>query len=451
MKIYHKIPFLILTAATVLFQSCKKMIQVPTPQNQLTTDKVFADSTSATAAMVNIYSLFDNTIDPSYNTYLSCYSDELKYTGSTQEITDYAKSAVAPSNAADLTYWTNSYFVIYSCNSLIENVQKATRLPKTMVAQFISEAKFLRAFTYYYLINTYGAVPLVLTTDVNSNARAAQADSAAVYQQIIQDLKDAQDGLTTAYPSGGRVRANKYAAAAMLARAYLWQKNWAGAEAAATSVIGSGLYTPLPVTTAAFTANSQETILAFWTHFGYIYNGPDLIPSSGPPQYFFSADQVDAFEAGDLRKADWVLQTTIGTDVWYSPYKYHNSSDNTTAPEYLIALRAGEQYLIRAQARAQQNNVTGAINDLNTVRQRAGLAGYSGATDKSTLLAAILHERRVELFTEWGNRYLDLKRTGTLNGTIGPLKPTWRPTAAVLPVPQYELNTNQNLKQNPGY
>jgi hypothetical protein len=451
MKAKINIQIIILMATVVVLNSCKKMIEVPSPQNQLTTDKVFADSTSATSAMVNVYALFNNTIDPNYNSYISCYSDELSYTGPTQQIIEYFHSAVPPSNAADLSFWQTSYFAIYSCNDIIMQVQRSPNLSPTTVNEFTNEAKFLRAFAYFYLINSYGSVPLVLQTNVNANSVAAKSDSATVYKQIVQDLKDAQNGLPVNYIGTGRVRANKYAASALLARVYLWQRDWVDAEAAATSVIGSGLYTPLPTTVNTFLANSQETILSFWTQYGYIADGPNLIPSSGAPQYFYSTAQLNAFEAGDLRKLDWTLASIVGTTTFYSPYKYHNLSANTTSPEYLIALRAGEQYLIRAEARAQQNNNIGALADLNIVRNRAGLNNYAGATDKTSVLTAILHERQVELFSEWGNRFLDLKRTGTSNAIIGALKPAWKTNAIVLPIPQSEINTDPNLKQNQGY
>jgi hypothetical protein len=439
----------ILTAAS--FSGCKKMIEIDSPQNQLTTDKVFADSASATAAMVNIYALFNIAIDPNYNKFLSCYADELTYVGATQEYLGYVQGTIAPSNSTNSNFWQTSYFAIYSCNSVIEQLQKASGLSKTIISGFTGEAKFLRAFSYFYLINTYGAVPLNLQTDVNVNAKAARTDSITVYQQIIQDLKDAQSTLPINYVSTERVRANKYSASALLARVYLWQSNWANAEASATSVLESGLYTPLPATGSAFLSNSRETILAFWTQYGYVNDNSNFVPSGDAPQFFYTPAQLSAFEAGDQRKSNWILTTTVGPDTYYSPYKYHNVQDNSTAQEYLVALRAGEQYLIRAEARAQQNNVSGALADLNAIRKRAGLNNFTGGTDKTSVLAAILHERRMELFTEWGNRYLDLKRTGALNTVIGPIKPAWKSSAAILPIPQTEINTNPNLKQNPGY
>ncbi|MES2060459.1 MAG: RagB/SusD family nutrient uptake outer membrane protein [Bacteroidota bacterium] len=451
MKSKFCISLVFLLISAVVLHSCKKMIEIPSPENQLTTDKVFADSTTATSAMVNVYVQFNTSINANYNKLLSCYSDELSYGGVTQDNLQYKNSAVAPLNTADQNFWQRSYFAIYSCNDLIEQLQKATRLSSSTITQFTNEAKFLRAFSYFYLVNTYGSVPLTTQTSVNLNSSALQSDSATVYKQIIQDLKDAQNGLPINYIGTGRVRSNKYSATALLSRVYLWQKDWVNAEESATAVIGSGLYTPLPKTSDAFLANSRETIFSFWTQYGYIADVPNLIPSSGAPQYFYTPSQLTAFESGDLRLSNWISKRVVGANTFYSPFKYHNRSSNTTSPEYLIALRTGEQYLIRAEARAQQNNNGGAIADLNVVRKRAGLVDYAGPTDKASVLTAVLHERQVELFTEWGNRFLDLKRNGTLNKVLTGIKTTWKPTAVLLPIPQYELNTNPNLKQNPGY
>ncbi|WP_394334799.1 RagB/SusD family nutrient uptake outer membrane protein [Niastella vici] len=115
-----------------------------------------------------------------------------------------------------------------------------------------------------------------------------------------------------------------------------------------------------------------------------------------------------------------------------------------------IVFRAAEIYLIRAEARAQQNNLTGAAADLNVIRSRAGLPATT-ATTPTEYLDAIFRERKFELFTEWGHRWFDLIRTGNANTVLGALKPTWRPTAALFPIVTQVLLSNPQLTQNPGY
>ncbi|MDD2426102.1 MAG: RagB/SusD family nutrient uptake outer membrane protein [Bacteroidales bacterium] len=74
----------------------------------------------------------------------------------------------------------------------------------------------------------------------------------------------------------------------------------------------------------------------------------------------------------------------------------------------------------------------------------------STTLSKEAALAAVEQERRIELFTEWGHRWFDLKRTGRVNAVIGALKPSWTSTAALYPLPQDQL-LNSNMEQNPGY
>jgi hypothetical protein len=119
-------------------------------------------------------------------------------------------------------------------------------------------------------------------------------------------------------------------------------------------------------------------------------------------------------------------------------------------------LRLSEQYLIRAEAEANVGDSTDAISDLNVIRARAGLSSYADTTQGS-LLSAILHERQVELFTEWGHRWFDLCRSGnaiSVMSTVCPQKGgTWNPNGyqVLFPIPKTELINDVNLTQNPGY
>jgi hypothetical protein len=119
--------------------------------------------------------------------------------------------------------------------------------------------------------------------------------------------------------------------------------------------------------------------------------------------------------------------------------------------EYYMVLRLSEQYLIRAEARAAQGKISEAKQDLNQLRSRAGLAGTT-ANDPEGLLAAIEQERRIELFSEWGHRFFDLKRWGKAGTVLGSLKPSsWQSGHELWPIPQNQINANPALKQNPGY
>lgn len=147
----------------------------------------------------------------------------------------------------------------------------------------------------------------------------------------------------------------------------------------------------------------------------------------------------------------WTDSATVGTQTFYYPYKY-KIAGGSPLQEYHIVFRLAEQYLIRAEARMHEGNLNGAIADVNIIRERAGLTALSLSLNVSQVTTAIAQERRIELFAEFGHRWLDLKRTGKADAVIGTLKPsTWRPEAALWPVPLAQRNANPFLSQNKGY
>ena len=119
-----------------------------------------------------------------------------------------------------------------------------------------------------------------------------------------------------------------------------------------------------------------------------------------------------------------------------------------------MVLRLPEQYLIRAEARIHQGNLNGAMADINVIRKRAGLELLSSNTvdiKADALMNIVLEERRKEFFTEWGHRWLDLKRTRRSEAILSPGNPSWENTDVLYPIPQQERIKNSNLSQNPGY
>jgi hypothetical protein len=166
--------------------------------------------------------------------------------------------------------------------------------------------------------------------------------------------------------------------------------------------------------------------------------------------YLLTTPLLNAFEAGDQRLQNWVGSKVVNGNTLYYPYKYKNVSASTTPTEDQMVLRLGELYLIRAEAAAHLNKLTQALADIDTIRTRAGL-GASTATSQTAILNAVMHERQVELFCEWGNRWFDLKRTGTAAAVLGAEKTGFTANAALYPVPQSQILVDNLLTQNPGY
>jgi hypothetical protein len=165
-----------------------------------------------------------------------------------------------------------------------------------------------------------------------------------------------------------------------------------------------------------------------------------------------TADLLAAFETGDLRKVNWVKSVTISTLTYHYPYKYKFSLLSGAVEECNVVLRLAEQYLVRAEALARQNKIAEAVNDINSVRMRAGLAAKETTISSEQCLQAIEQERRIELFAEWGHRWLDLKRTNRADIVLAPTKSKWSKDDTLYPIPTSEFNKNPRLgDQNPGY
>jgi hypothetical protein len=248
-----------------------------------------------------------------------------------------------------------------------------------------------------------------------------------------------------------RTSPNRSAAEALLARVYLYQGEWAKADSAASAVINNTLYQLEPNLDSVFLPGSRETIWQLEPAYDgqATAEGASFIPAASflPPQYPLTQTLINSYETGDLRLAQWTA--TMGSGAVY-PNKYKQAAYDSLNPEDNVVLRLAETYLIRAEARAKEGNLTGAEDDLNLVRYRSGLNAIS-TTSAAELLIAIQHERQIELAAEWGHRWLDLKRTGQANAVLGPEKTNWKPTAVIYPIPAGELTRNLNLTQNNGY
>ena len=462
MKQYFPLYFLVLSILLIFLPGCDKFLEVPSPSYQVGSEQVFTNDGTATAAVSGIYS--EMMANPSQFTtgqltlLTGLYSDELLHFG-TSDKDEFIDSRLTEARHSTLSahFWAPAYRYIYTANLSLEKLGKSSTLSNTVRQQLTGELKFIRAFCYLQLVNLFGDVPLVLTSDHSITARIPRSPIASIYNQIVADLIDAKQLLTTTYaaPSTEKIRVNRWAAVALLARVYLYQKNWAAADAEATAVISSGAYQLVQTINQVFLKNSGEAIWQLqpvvpgWN----TWEGRDILPATNAsaPTYLVRPELISAFENGDLRRNAWIATRTFSGQQINYPYKYKVYGNNAPVTEYYTVLRLAEMYLIRSEARAQLNNIAGAIADINIIRSRAGLASVSFA-DTATLLAAVEQERRIELMVEWGHRWFDLKRTGKANGLLSILKPaTWSPAYLLWPIPNNQISANPALVQNPGY
>jgi hypothetical protein len=448
----------------VIASGCKKFTDVNAPSSQLVTATVFTSDATLKSAIAGMYSTIAATNAETMQYELSILpstsADEIRYLTTDISYDPFTNNALTTDDPYVLDMWTGLYNTNYYANSLIAGVQGSTGgLSDSLSRETIAEGKFIRAFCHFYLVNLYGDVPIATTTNAAINNALSRSPKDSVYAQIIRDLKDAQAGMKAdySYANGERTRPNKYAAAALLSRAYLYTSDWANAEAAATTLINYSSLYKLTDISNTFIKNNTEAI---WQMSSPVFTGYTLEGQyynygaySSSPNFVLTSSLLAAFEPGDLRFTNWVNTETYTDDTitYYYPYKYKQRTTNTSsAGEYWTPLRLGEQYLIRAEARANQKNLTGAIEDINVIRTRAGLANTT-AVSLSDVLTAIEQERRIELFCEYGHRWYDLKRTNRADAVLGADKSGWTSHAALFPIPQLERNNNTNLTQNNGY
>lgn len=468
---------------SLIFSNCKKMVQVGPPVTSLANNNVYNSDATAIAVMTAVYSgMSSSNLASGSLTSTSLLSelsgDELSLFPGTQSYLQYYTNTLGSATAGG-EFWNTNYPVVYITNSVIEGVTSSSALTPAISQQLLGEAEFMRALCYFYLVNLYGDVPLVVNTNYTINSTMARTPQIKVWQQIIADLRDAQNLLSTNYlditllhnTSIDRTRPCKWAATALLARAYLYTDSFPNAEAQATAIIDNSALYNLSGLDTVFLASELGNNEAIWQLQPVIANENTqdgltfILPPSGPSAQgipiYLSPFLMNSFESGDGRRNQWIDSVVVGPNTYYYPFKYKVNQPTSTITEYATVLRLAEQYLIRAEARAQQNNIlgnNGAIADLNVIRTRAGLAGYSGATDQASVLSAILHERRVELFTEWGHRWFDLKRTGSADSIMG--SPggvcqekggNWNSDWQLYPIPLYDLQSDSKLEQNLGY
>ncbi|MFX1705052.1 RagB/SusD family nutrient uptake outer membrane protein [Chitinophaga sp. CC14] len=439
--------------------SCRKFVEIPPPKTGLVDASVFNNEGSVRAALSGIYSDmqsgggFASGSFTSLTFFGGLSTDELISYNAGLDIKALYQNTILPSNGTvAITVWTNPYHYIYICNSLITGINATLNIPAADKSALVAEAKFIRAFCYFYLTNLYGDVPLYLSADYSENIIATRATQAKVYDQITSDLLDAQKDMAKPGAGDFRVLPNNDAATALLARVYLYTGKYQQAIDQANSLIGnSARYTLLTDLNAVFLKNSKEAI---WQMQPVIpglntNEGSFFILTAAPTYVSLAPMLVNAFESGDKRRQLWVDSIQASGATYYFPFKYKIQS-GTDLKEYSMVFRLAEQYLIRAEAKTYLGDYTGARSDLNAVRTRAGLP-ESSAADKAGLLSSLEHERQVELFTEWGHRWLDLKRTGRATAVLGLIKPGWKATAVLYPIPAQEISANKNITQNPGY
>jgi hypothetical protein len=378
----------------------------------------------------------------------------IDWAGTFQDLTQMVSQQITINNGFAENLWLDAYRINNQANNVLANLDKVTAANKNSVE---GQAKFLRALIYFDMVRLFGkawndgdpntnlGVPIVLkpTTIIGADSYPTRSTVAQVYTQIISDLTDAEAKLGTTVPT---FYANKYSAAALLARVYLQQGQYAKAAQEATVVISSDEYSlvssyadefPFPNQNAVHVDNTTEDIFAIQVtpqsgvnDLNTFYGSADY---GGRGDISVKASFLNEFEANDDRLSIY----NEDSDGSLRVDKFDNLYGNVRV------IRLAELYLIRAEANFRLGTSTGAtpVKDINVIRSRANLTPRISVT-----LAQILKERRLELAFEGGFFLHDAKRLGQNVGSL-----PYNSSNLVFPIPLQEINANKNLKQNEGY
>ena len=483
MKLYKLSLLLLLFVCS--FVACKKELAIE-PEQSVSDQAVFTSKAGAQAAVFGVYStaqLLD--VFGGLPLIIGDYqADNVEFVGSFPTLQEISQFTTLSVNTSIAPIWENHYKVILRANSIIDRVPGITEAGFTdaQKKQMVAEAKFIRALTYFQLVNLFAqpyncsngsnlGVPLVLKqfdpANINFPSRNTVND---VHLQIKKDLEEAITDLPATYAAlaDTRGRATKGAARGLLSRLHLYRREWAEAASRANEVITATPTYALAANYAFYDANSAEDVFTIEmtttdnsrTGAGGLasYHRPASAGGRGDAPFSTSLIQAYLQEPGDKRLA--ISDSAVASDgprrrFTLKYFDARTNADNTPV------IRVTEMYLNRAEALAEKDGLNQESIDLiNALRRRAGLADWTliTFTTKQALVDGILNERRKELAFE-GHRRMDLLRKGLPLRTSGPAAAISTPCDAtsspkvILPIPQREIDINPALKgqQNPGY
>ncbi|REA63681.1 RagB/SusD family nutrient uptake outer membrane protein [Dyadobacter luteus] len=380
--------------------------------------------------------------------------------------------------------WTNYYVLITRANTILDRIEKVDGATLANRDRHIGEAKFLRALAYFDLVRIFGNVPMITSLISTEEALKKTRDNVAtIYENvIIPDLLEAESRLPATYTGANVGRATKGAAASLLARVYMTRKDFVKAEEKLQQVTTMGYrllanYNDLfdysknehhseyifdveyeeglggqgSVFTHRFMPNST-TMAGF-----YGIRGSELSETNSPTD-----ELIGLFQQGDRRKDITVgpkggfynaqgefIRLPIPSQTYTKKYITPVAIQNDSKANWKV-IRYADVLLMYAEALNENGKTAQAVQALNQIRERAGVAAYT-ATTQADIRAKIALERRLELSFE-GHRWFDLVRTGKALEVLRPKGIQDYMTIFPIPLNQIQVLNDRNVfPQNPGY
>jgi len=495
--------------------ACNEDILDQANPNFVTPDTFYQTADDATKAIIGAYSPLTEIFYYSrMNVFSTIYRSDAVNGFGTSERTAPGRFATESNRNMVIWSWSPPWKIISRANAILENVP-AIEMDEADKRSILGEAHFLRAYNYFQLLRNYRNIPLITAPIGLDEARTVtQAPPAEVYNQIVQDLKDAQSMLPEAWQGGNVGRATSGAATGMLGRVYLSESDYDNAKTELQKVIASGNYELMDDYADNFeeaTDNNKESLfevqLVADGNSGWGGDAPGVGKGAG---YMQDLAPPPAFTGQDgMRINDWVLDVFLDertTDDQIDPRAFITlffDSDETTTyqgrelgptiyqgrtydevfpdgsfvfnKKYLDIeagyatsslgwhfsgnnqriLRYADVLLMFAEAEFQLNGSTDeALDAINQVRARVNMPPFTEIN-----MQDIMDERVKELSIE-RERYYDLLRWGLVKELIVD-RPgiksesggtgAYRPGREYFDLPDAELNNNPNLRHNPGY
>ena len=447
---------LFLLVAAVFGPGCSKILQ-QLPTSALNATTAFTNGPAINAGILGIYDDLQNAsyYGTDYTLLCDLEADNLDHTGSYPQYEQVKNRNILPDNVTTQATWNVIYAGINRANTVIASIPKVTTGGFDSLGD-LGEARFLRAFMYFDLMRYWGGtpsgysdpngegVPLVLnptytTSDAQPHARSTAGE---VFTQILADVDFAIANMPSTN-SGGRATA--LTAQAFKARVELYMANYdaAAADAEAAIQMTSGNLDPNYADLFITKNVAPEAI------FELNYNATD---QNGLYFYYFGRDEIassaDLQAAYDPADSRLPVNYFTGLDASGNTVEATAKYDNPDGSNDFPLIRLSEMYLTHAEAvlRGSNPDVSTAQNDVNVVRNRAGLPNTTAAT-VSDLETEILLENRLE-FAHECHRWFDLRRLGLAASTFG----LTDPTKVLWPIPQTEVLTSGGvITQNPNY
>lgn len=396
-------------------------------------------------------------------------------------------SAISQGGGAPLT-WQNLYAIILNANTILEQLEQNTTISREQKDGFAAETLFLRAYAYYHLTNLWGDVPYYPNNlPISEIQMLVRTNKTQIRDEILQDLQQAQDGLSDSYGADGLGRAGKWTAATLMVKIYLVQQKWQQARDKALEIINNSNHQLLDDYAAVFDPNNEFNAENIWEiNFVKDINQDDWVdhftprirdePKDPTQRGALSAalaernegftgyglaipipDYVNDFPLDDLRRSSNVVTEYLGFELNfpYMPKMWNVDQINSPRGNHgdnKIIFRLADVYLMAAEAENELSGPDNAYQYINRVRERAYEPDQplSGLTQES-FRQAIYDERRWELGGE-GHRRMDLIRWGILQDVVRNTEyRIWNPADNIqqrhilLPIPPEEFNLNPEL------